>query len=128
MYFELWASGGPAWAAVPSSSGLARHETGPRARGWAAGRARGLARHDLTLYWAGPGAARLRAGQAGLVLGPGWAARMAMYRGGLRATSYKPAAMSSKSTTSKAAIHSAISLDSLLNHAFPSQGFSYNLH
>ena len=31
MYFELWASGGPAWAVVPGSSGLARHETGPQA-------------------------------------------------------------------------------------------------
>ena len=79
MYFELWASGGPAWAAVPGSSGLARHETGPRARAWAAGRARGLAWHGPTLYWAGPGTARLRAGQAGLVLGPGRAARMAIY-------------------------------------------------
>ena len=79
MYFELWASGGPAWAAVPGSSGLARHETGLRARAWAVGRARGLARHGPTLYWAGPGTARLRAGQAGLVLGPGRAARMAIY-------------------------------------------------
>ena len=45
MYFELWASGGPVSTIVPGSSGLARHETGPRARAWAAGRARGLARH-----------------------------------------------------------------------------------
>ena len=70
MYFELWVLGGPAWAAVPGSSGLARHETGPRARAWAAGRARELAWYGPTLYWAGPGTARLRAGQAGLVLGP----------------------------------------------------------
>jgi len=48
MYFELWASGGPTWAVVPGSSGLARYETGPRARAWAAGRARGLAPHDPT--------------------------------------------------------------------------------
>ena len=59
MYFELWASGSPVGTIVPGSSGLARHETGPRARAWAAGRARGLARHGPTLYW------------AGLVLGPG---------------------------------------------------------
>ena len=80
MNFELWASGGPAWAAVPGSSGLAWHETGPRARAWAASRARGLARHGPTLYWAGPGTARLRAGQAGFVLGPGRVARMAIYK------------------------------------------------
>ena len=48
MYFELWASGGPVGTIVPGSSGLAWHETGPRARAWAAGRARGLARHGPT--------------------------------------------------------------------------------
>ena len=48
MYFELWASGGPAWAVVSGSSGLARHETDPQARAWAAVRARGLARHGPT--------------------------------------------------------------------------------
>jgi len=79
MYFELWASGGPVSTIVPGSSGLARHETGPRARAWAAGRARGLARHGPTWDWAGLGMARLRAGQAGLVLGPGRAARIAIY-------------------------------------------------
>ena len=71
MYFELWASGGPAWAAVPGSSGLARHETGPRARAWAAGRARGLARHGPTLYWAGPGTAKSGPGRARARAGPG---------------------------------------------------------
>ena len=48
MYFELWASGGPVSTIVPGSSGLARDETGPQARAWAAGRARGLARHGPT--------------------------------------------------------------------------------
>ena len=48
MYFELWASDDPVWVVVAGSSGLARHETGPRARAWAVGRVRGLARHDPT--------------------------------------------------------------------------------
>ena len=58
MFFEPWASGGPACAIVPGSSGLARHETGPWARAWAVGRARGLARHGPVGYWAGLDTAR----------------------------------------------------------------------
>jgi len=74
-----WASGGPACAIVPGHIRLARHETGPWARSWTVGRARGLARHGPLQYWAGLGTARLRAGQGRPVLGLGQAARMAIY-------------------------------------------------
>ena len=78
-FFYLWASGGLACDVVPGSIRLARHEPGPRARAWAAGRARGLARHGPLRYWAGLDTARLRTGQPGLRPGPGRAARMAIY-------------------------------------------------